>query len=307
MACEVLAQLDSLIPILSGAEFKVLVKFLLLDGGTGQITVSFQELKSATNLSTSTLQQCIASLSERGLIESDGGDRKRPSTYKLLLAAQQVPAVPISKIAIPMAKIGLPKFGVPRKSPYRMSKIAIPPDAESTTYEAPSKEDARVDIDPTGLTEEIDRRQNAPRTVDADELAARLERITPAQIEPALLASFRQELASYRARFAPPGTVTEPDNRIVAQFLSIAPPRVLGRFLEDLLLDRKRPGDSYGWFVAVAAQRILHILPEDLRTARQRRREQSGVVMKPPQRETDPGWRTGFQDQVRAAAAGKRL
>ena len=35
--------------------------------------------------------------------------------------------------------------------------------------------------------------------------------------------------------------------------------------LQDLMAERRQPGDSYGWFVAVALQRILGISPQQVK------------------------------------------
>jgi hypothetical protein len=47
-----------------------------------------------------------------------------------------------------------------------------------------------------------------------------------------------------------------PDDFIVAQFLALAEWSRLEKLLRDLFHERKRPGQTYGWFVTVGLQRI---------------------------------------------------
>jgi hypothetical protein len=75
------------------------------------------------------------------------------------------------------------------------------------------------------------------------------------------LAAFTHWLHGYMRKFGRDETnrpIPEPHPPtpdLVAQFLAIAEPRRLGTLLDSLALDRKTC-HSYGWFVAVALQRI---------------------------------------------------
>ena len=77
----------------------------------------------------------------------------------------------------------------------------------------------------------------------------------PADYNTAALAHARRCLHCYMRLHRP--SAPPPDDRIVAQFLSIAPWPVL----EHLLAKRKRPGESYAWFVGLALHQIHGISP----------------------------------------------
>jgi len=93
-------------------------------------------------------------------------------------------------------------------------------------------------------------------------------------------------LMSYMAKHPPKSgklPAAAPDDAIVRQFLSIAAPAALQNVLFDLHSDGyggTPAGESWGWFISVALQRIWGVSPQRLR----QRREQARAQRKPEQR-----------------------
>ncbi|MBL8230338.1 MAG: hypothetical protein JNL98_17750 [Bryobacterales bacterium] len=112
----------------------------------------------------------------------------------------------------------------------------------------------------------------AARSVDIDESSTRtIDRLlsaTPAKADPDLLSQARKWLHGYQCKFGPDRDPHPPDDRILSQFLAVAPWEQLLRLIYDLMAERKQPGSSYAWYVSVALQRIHGIQPQVLKQRR---------------------------------------
>ncbi|HEU0139861.1 MAG TPA: hypothetical protein VFQ79_09135 [Bryobacteraceae bacterium] len=86
--------------------------------------------------------------------------------------------------------------------------------------------------------------------------------------DPDLIPMARQWLHGYMVKLGREKDRHPPDDRLVAQFLSIAPWPQLERLLYDLLAEHREPGYQYAWFVTVALQRIHGIQPKQLQQRR---------------------------------------
>ena len=274
----------------------------------GVCTASHQDLAESTGSSISAVRRSLDCFeNHHRLIAGERAPHNRPKSYRLLFLCQQVPEVPLFKLSTPPVQIEHPSA---QNDQAPLSKLNTPPvqiehpsNQESATYEPATKEDARVDLESTTLTTSIDRVQNLPKRVDAEELARRLEQAHPRTANPEALEIGRRMLHEYARRYRR-GGAEPPDDRIVAQFLAIAPLERLDREVMAVLWRKRIPaGTNYGWFLTLAANWIHGMKAQDWAAALERRHR------KPPQsaRTQDFGFTQDFQEQMRAAAAGKGM
>jgi hypothetical protein len=112
--------------------------------------------------------------------------------------------------------------------------------------------------------------------VDFDRFDLKIDRLfhaDPKTFNPAEMREVKRWIRGYSAKFGKdnqgrPLHPHEPDDQIAAQLLTIAPCTRIVALIQDLMTERKEPGQSYSWYVTVAAQRIAGIKPEDLKEAR---------------------------------------
>lgn len=125
------------------------------------------------------------------------------------------------------------------------------------------------------------------------------------------VARCREWLYGYMRKFGRTPEPHPPDSQIVAQFLAIAEWPRLEALLTALFRERRQPGHSYAWFVAVALNR-LHGLKFDL--LRERKAELA-IARRPaaaeqlPIVDPDPvvSEALALQAELRAAAKAKAV
>jgi hypothetical protein len=277
-----------MLPNLKEGEFRVAAQLILEAGESDRVAASVRELAQRTRCSTSTVQAALASLEARGMTSQVHGNRNTSTVWTLLFAGVKSIGVLVSDTrtgSTGVAAIATPQAENEENFSTSVAAIATPAYREqlhgvsvSDTRNAPAETHqkeiagaprARVDSDPVP---EVDRSIDGILTAKAED--ADTEALTEA----------RSYLLSYMCKLGDPRS-KPPDDAILAQFLAVAPWEGRGGLLElmhDLAGERAQPGDSYGWFVAVAAQRLRGIKPQELRARRDELRAQR---RKRPQRE----------------------
>lgn len=271
-----LKQIASIAKGLTKAELHVLVELAsgLEDGLTA--IASSRDLAEQTGLARASVQTAIDSLNRQGLLHSDSGSATRPAAHRLMFLefvenSIGGPAVE-PQVAQKLGQGGLTARPVvaqisglsgPEVRPLVAQSLSqgglkSEPQVkeESSTYEQPYKEHAgaRADSIENEFDKVIDRLQTAQKA-DFDEEVFELA---------------RNGIASHHAKFAREANRLSalPDDKITAQFLSIAEWPRLEALLFDLASERKEAGYSYGWYISVALQRIHGIPPSRLQEMR---------------------------------------
>lgn len=280
-------RLAALAPTLREAELRVCLALAALHARQpgAPVPASSRSLSSLTRLARSAVVAALDSLAARGLLGEIRGSTSRPAAYSLLwLETLEMP----------------PQPGGPPTGPPQDSQNSVPVLFEDQPG-LPAGPGVVLQQDqggpfagppPTG-------NKGLPPAVDIDndllpiQIIDRLLTANPKNTPPADLANARRWLHGYRLKLGREPRVHPPDDRILAQFLSIAPWPALERLLYDLLAERKEPGYSYAWFVSVALQRLHGLEPARYARLRDQRRAELKLVKAPqaaPEPEPDPQW-----------------
>jgi hypothetical protein len=113
----------------------------------------------------------------------------------------------------------------------------------------------------------MDEDSRAPASIDYDydpntRLFDRMLKARPEKSDPSHLAQARGLIHGYQCKFGRFPDAHPPDSLICAQLLAVAPLHQLEALIYELMGERKQPGDSYGWYLTVAMQRIHGISPQ---------------------------------------------
>ncbi len=267
-------RIASLAPQLTDAELRVLLA--LAPGAIASehftVTASSRQIEKLTALTRANVRLALKRLSARRLIVQ----RKGTATSSTAIWLQFVETVVLPGPAVGgIAAIPPPHQGGITTSPPVGSQqsqyvgllqshpgiFTIPPPTENEG------------LPHTGHGVDID--------IDSDTID-RLLKAKPTDFDPQRRSAARQWLHGYALKFGREPDCHPPDDRIVAQFLAIAPwPRLEG-LLYELMAERKAPGSNYAaWFIAVALQRIHGIAPGTLARRRLEQRRGFKVVAAP--------------------------
>lgn len=286
-ASDAICRLVALAPKLTEAELRILLHLCPLavkdEWRTAQ--ASLRDIAVATGCARSNIRAALRRLSTRKLITVRTGKPNRPTaiilqflkTVELGGSMADPPAPPGGSTANPPGgptTIPPPLLGVSATIP-RTGPTADPPATETKGLEDGNRSAFDIDYDPIQI---IDRLLTArPSDFPADRRR-----------------DARRWLHGYQAKMSRDRSTAEkpPDEKLIAQFLSVAEWPRLEAMLYDLLAERQEPGSRYAWYVSVALQRIHGIQPEALRAAREAKKSGTAPprlrVVKPPPREPDP-------------------
>jgi hypothetical protein len=294
---DALIRIAELAPTLGHAEVRALLELARQENTTGSPTVkiSGRKLAAAANLSHSSTKAALASLNERQIIRSDSGGTATEGATHRLIFLETVPLERGPNFGPPLGLISAhpgPNFGPP------LSLISAHPGPNFGTPRSPTNEaGARAHT-----FENSD-----PSISDEDQSTWRLLKAKPSDYDSAELAAARGWMASYKAKLGN-WDGTEPDDKLCAEFLAIADITRLENLIYELQAERKKPGNSYAWFVTVAAQRLWKMPPDEFSERRQRltkllreRRQQPGQAN---ERTASAG---DLNSAIAAAAAAKAM
>lgn len=252
---EALRSITELAPTLKEGELRVLLALAVrAKAPLWAVRASARDLSVATGCGRSAVQRAIDSLAQRNIITVRLGTAVSASAY-MLQCLQPVP------IGSPLRGPGVALLeGHPGSVPEPPEALfedmggpfAGPPPNKERAY-------ARASID-TISDSIFDRMARADiKNFGADEVAAA-----------------KRYMQGYSAKLGSSPHPHPPDDKITAQFLSIAPWPDLLKLIHDLLAERKQCGWSYGWFTTVALQRIHGISPSE----QKRQRAQLRIIKK---------------------------
>ena len=253
-----LQRIAALASTLKEAELRTLIELTRRANSHQQCRLSSRQIAESAGISRKNAQRAIDSLTDRGLITSDGGSATRAATYKMLFLEVEV----------------LPVRGV----------TATPPEGNMWLL---SDATPGVDLTPPPASEERhlgrhpDATANKEHTpahgvdgfAEIDRALDRLRKAKPTLYEPKQFQEARRWLHGCMAKFGAMPDPHPPDDMVVAQFLAIAEwPRLLG-MIYDLMAEpetRKTKPQKYGWFIVVAMQRMWGLSPQQQRQAREK-------------------------------------
>jgi hypothetical protein len=271
-----------MLPTLKEGEFRVAAQLILQAGEGDHVHASVRQLAERTRCSTSTVQAALASLEARGTISQLTGDRKTATVWTLHLGA--VKTIGVSETDTRTSSTGVAAIATP--PPVSGPEISTSVAAAATP--GVSETATRVPVTDTPETAASEHHKAIagarPARVDSEstpeEINRSIDRILAAnadEADPDTLRDARSWLLGYMRKLGADPQAKPPDDAILAQFLAVAEWEGRGGLLElvhDLAGERAQPGDSYGWFVAVAAQRLLGIRPQALRARREQLRQE---------------------------------
>jgi hypothetical protein len=235
-------------------------------------------------MAKSNVQLAIKSLREKHMIAARAGTATEAAGYGLTFLR-------IRKMGVPgpgtppaedfhrneyLEQVRVPKSGTP---PYlkQVQGVLIPGTPPGDQERDEGYPRARVDFDSIDLS-----------TID------RLFKADPKAHHPGELGEVKRLVHGYSAKFRKdertggPAHTHPPDDKIIAQLLTIAPAERIVRLIYELMAERKEPGYSDSWYVTVAAKRILGIKPEELKQARAALRIVKRSAPPDPQPQTPP-------------------
>lgn len=243
-----LLSLAALAPGLSEAELRTALYLASIEDPIHHSAVaSSRQIAAATRLERKNVIRALDSLGTRCLITTRQGYGRRPSSYLLNFTqtASFSSGVTVTPLAAQSGVTATPLL------PLFSNEVV-------SQRHHPSEPQAPVDISiPTRSDSILDRILNAK----------------PAHYDKPTLAELRQWVWKFMTQFGPDPHVHQPDDRLLAQMLAIAPLQQLVRLCNTLFQEGKKPEFSYGWFVAVALQRIHGIQPDALQARRADLRE----------------------------------
>lgn len=269
-----LQQLATLAPTLKEAELRVLLHLTATAAaaGSNSVPASSRDLEAAVRIARSAIQPALDALAKRGLIATRQGTPRSPAVHLLRFLEVATISGPVTGPPPDQQTALFPQDVALLQG--RRGPLPGPPPTEFQQLPA-----AAEIVDSEGV-------------LTLEGIIDRLSRAKPKDFDLSIVEKTRRWLHGYRLKFPladeagrPPHP---PDDRIVAQFLSMADgkggfPR-LEAMLYDLLGERKQ-AYSYAWFVTVAAQRIHGIDPrklkakrEELKLVRDQQREASAIA-----------------------------
>lgn len=253
--------------------------------------ISLRKLAKSTGLAVSSVQLAVDGLSQRRYIAVRRGTASKSTAFlvsalqtRVFASSSPVPMVgtPPSPPVPTIGTVPVPMVGTPTPSLERGSvpMVGTPSEAESSANSGFRGLAQNVLFDRTksvvSVLEEIDRgREGVENPIDA------IAKAHPRQFGRERVELARRWMYGLTLKLAREKDRHPPDDKIVAQFLSIAPwPRLLG-LLVDIQSERLEVGYSYGWFLTVALQRIHGV---EWSPARQRaaKREAAQLRVVPP-------------------------
>ncbi|HZC05340.1 MAG TPA: helix-turn-helix domain-containing protein [Ktedonobacterales bacterium] len=248
-----LLQLAHMARFLKQGELRVAMQLAAEAGEHSHAAVSLRQLAERTGCSKSHVQRAIADLTARGMIATTAGDRITAGSFALLWDG--------------IAQVGGPESGPPVPAvPVPDSGPRVPDSGTPVGLNGQALNRARASIDFDSTKESID------RSIDRSLLAK------AADFDPAKLAACRQLVHGYMRKFGEPDCPA-PDDHILAQLLAVAPWDAINRLMYDLMAERKQPGSSPAWFVAVAFQRLRGISTAQLKARRDELRQRRPAGM----------------------------
>mgnify|MGYP001589076858 CR=1 FL=1 len=241
-------------PALKEAELRVALQLTAMRDTHNSVRASSREIARRAGLARSAVVPALHSLANRQLIAVRPGSTTRAAGYLLNF----LNTIPISTQKVVLQQDHPPVLQQDHPGPVTGPPLDLfqdqpgPPTGPPLTppQQLPAAAGA-VDIDSRVLPI-LDRLLHAnPKTCDAQTLD-----------------TARRWLHGYTVKFGFDPKAHPPDDRILAQFLAVAPWVTLERLLYDLMAERKQPGTTYAWYIAVALQRIHGLKYELLRARR---------------------------------------
>ena len=287
-----LKRIAELAPDLKETELRVLLHFAA-HATAPEFTLreSSRDIAKAIKQARSAVQRAIDSLTARKYITTRDGTAQKAAGYRLNVALTIQMSGPLrGPLEDKQAALqeGLALFEGHLVAPLEghYTEVSGPfrgplgPPSGPLGGPLPNKERPPARVDPTDLiTDTIDRRKDfhseTPiRTGNTEHdavirrvLGARPEHFTTAQLTDA-----RKWLHGYHAKMRGDGP-HPPDDKILAHLLAALAPNWTPELLwRALMEDRTKPGERYGWYVAVALQRAHGIQPEEFRAEREKLR-----------------------------------
>lgn len=300
-------RLGALSPTLTEAEFKALFELTRRRDENNQVRISSRQLAEATGISRSNIQRAIDTLSERGLISTDGGTATRAAGHKLAFLETAVlpgrgpiagPPHHIEGGLVAGPQVALFEgHGGPFSGPGVASQQGHPENKER----APAR----------GSGSDSDYERRIEQTT---ELLERIAKAQPENYDSDEIRSVREILMGYHRRLTDEPTAHPPHDKLCAELLVIAQRKKLFQLWELIWRDfqagklTKKPA-SYRWWVTVALQRIYGLEPAAIQKAFSALRIVEKHVPDPEQRkllpEDEKERMVALHEAVRLAAAGK--
>jgi hypothetical protein len=291
-----LQHLTDLAPTLKEAELRILLQLTAIaqatpDNPNHTIRISSRELAKLTKLARPALQRALDSLAHRGIITTRQGTATKASSHQLNYLAT--------------VKMG-GSFGEPPPQTRRLSSSATPDLFESQSgsfgmppggsfAEPPTTENEGVP-DPSRARVEID------YDSDVEKLLDRVFRSKPKDFDAGQLEQAKALMHKHRCLLGRERNPHAPDDTITAQFLAIAPWHVLQLLLWELIQERIDPGETDGWYITVALNRIYKIKAEVTKEVRQKFKllKRGATTAGAPQNSTTEGqeFATSLVDQA---------
>lgn len=282
-------------PTLKEAELRVLLELThrQLRSPDG-VRAGSRELASACKLERRNVVRALDSLATRCLITTRQGTTTTPAIHRVnILDTKKIPGV--KETPPPGRQRGYNDNTLEFFQPHPGVE-GTPPPAESTalTRAAP-----RVEIS-TALPPELNR----------------VLRSKVSDFDPDLVAFTRRYLHSFftkmgvddnHRRFLDTGAAPHPpDDKLVAQLLAVAEPPRLYACLDNLVTERGHEPYNYGWFIAVALQRIHGISWQQTKQARTALRDMKRKQQPAPAEQTGLEFARNLTRQALAAVPGGR-
>ncbi len=247
------------------SQFRALVHMLrtAVELGCADIPMSRGTLAKAIKTSPTRAQQNLRALEERGEIESRG-KKGAPKTnvYRILCAIALLDELGTTS-TLPHREA----VGASPRAPHHEAVSRWAPHHEAPHHEAPPSEVA--ENTPPEMVPNVPSKYIEVSSNNIDRCSFLDAR--PKDFEPELLNQACDRLQQYVAKSHEWRGIDQPaprpDKYIAARFLAIAEWPKLDQLLWQLWYERKQPGETYGWFLAVAAHRLLGVERDELREA----------------------------------------
>jgi hypothetical protein len=245
-------------PGLSLAELQVVIHLASIADAAWVAVISGRDLAAAVNLGHPAVVYALDSLRRAGVISTELGSGVRPARHTLLFlrGATGSKSEPLGPTQLVLS------------SNHSGSKI------EPLAAATGSKSEPVRDRESAACGDRSKERAPAPASIDSDSSkAAVIDRLYKARIsdfDAGDVGIARGWIAEY-SRLCGWQNRRPPDDVMVARFLSVAPLASLLELLQRMLREFRagrgalRAGDSDGWFVAVAVQRLHGISAEEQR------------------------------------------
>lgn len=269
-AAAVLEALTTIAPKLNGAELRVYLTLLHAAAANPPhwtVKASTDLITERTGLARSSVIPAIASLTARRYITARRGGGRTTSAYKIH--------------ALDIVPMRGPKTG-PLQTTSRGPEIE-PLDSTFPTSRGPEIGPVQ-NLDPSGV-QKLDpslikehAHEHASIRFDIDKIDRSINAL-PTDHPPEAISATLGWIASYYQRHGKDASQTDP--AIVAQLLTACGSTAQAeRLIRDMIAERRPPGDSPAYLIAVALQRLHGIAPQDLAARRdqlrQQRRRQAG-------------------------------